>query len=385
MSFRIKVYLVTLIASTLLALSWVHQPLMWKKIPYRLQAFSVSLSGVWCEDSTFPDLVDLLRDHLLPNFALEGQVIYLNREGEVARCSVSKGGRTGGVYRLASMTKAITAHAALVLSESGDLKLNAHLLSYFPEVDLLTVRDPFLKEVMVYQLINHSSGFGGPFGSDDMVKKGVKPWCPYDFKRLESVRLAGVPGSNYVYSNVAYCLLGEVISRVTGLSYRQYVQDQYLEGTDIEFADGPYFPEEPNYDFSNDFRFTSAYVDWLDFWALSSSAGLVGRPEEFARLVWDKLHRDAGKLLSGSLVASCGEGVVAKCYSWNFELEFNERGGVIAGVQQGYMPGVSSLLAITPSGQVIVWVAAGAPIENHHKVELQKAVVEFLESRESAV
>lgn len=206
----------------------------------------------------------------------------------------------------------------------------------------------------------------------------MKPWCPYDFKALETVRLAGLPGTNHVYSNVAYCLLGEVVARVTHSSYRQFVTENYLTGTGLNFVDDGYLPKEPKYDFSNEYKFKPNYVEWLDFQALASSAGLVGRPEQFARMVWEKLHSDASKLLDGPLVPGCGKGAISKCYSWNFELELDEKGVVLAGVQQGYMPGVTSMLVVTPDGQVLVWVAAGAAIEDQHKDRLRKAVINFL-------
>ena len=357
---------------------WVTQPLFWEKIPYRLNALGLAVTSVNCDKAAPAEMSNLLRYHSLPNFALTGHVVYVDQGGRVYRCGVSPNSSEVYNYRLASMTKVITAHITLKLADRGILDPSAPFLDYFPEVDINALRDPRLRQVTIFNLVNHSSGFGGFFGSDDMVKKGVTPWCPNDFKRLESVRLAGVPGTNHVYSNVAYCLLGEIIARVTQAPYRQYVRDNYLSGTDLRFVDGDYLPDEPDYDFSNDYLFKRDYVKWLNFKALSSAAGLMGRPDEFARVVWEKVHTDVHTLLGASLVPECGRGKVSKCYSWNFELELDHQGRVLAGVQQGYMPGVTSMLAITPDGQVLVWVAAGAAIEGHHKDGLKEAIVNFL-------
>lgn len=360
---------------------WITQPLFWEKLPYRLQAYQLAFTHVECDKSAPNTLSNLLRFHSLPNFALTGEVVYINRSGEASLCSVSPDGLHPNKYRLASMTKAITAHAAYKLEQRGELDTNARLLDYFPEVDVGSLRDAKLKDVTIAQLLNHSSGFGGFFGSDNMVNKGEAPWCPYRFDSLESVRLAGRPGTNHVYSNVAYCLVGEVISRVTGAPYRQYIREHYLANTTLDFVNGGYLPGEPPYDFSNESRFKRGYVDWLDFNALSSSAGLIGPPAEFAKMVWKQMHVDARALLHGSRVPGCGGEKIPVCYSRNFELAFDEQGKMIAGVQRGYMPGVSSMLAVTEDGQVLVWVAAGTAIESRFKDDMQRAAVEFLQSR----
>lgn len=373
-------YPLLLLGLAALAHFWITQPLFLKKIPYRFQAYKLAFTHVRCDPGAPDGLAGLLKYHSLPNFALTGQVAYIDHKGERYGCRVSPSGEVGNRYRLASMTKSVTAHAVLRLAGEGLLELDARLLDYFPEVDASALRDPRLTQVTLSHLLNHSSGFGGFFGSDNMVKEGEAPWCPHDFRRLETVRLAGRPGTNHVYSNVAYCLLGEVIARVTGTPYRQYVREQNLAGTALDFVDGDYLPDEPEYDFSNDFKLGRNYVDWLDFQALSPAAGLIGPPEDFARMAWQHFHTDAELLLNGPLVPGCGKGNIDLCYSWNFELEFDEQGRILAGVQQGYVPGASSMLAITPEGQLLVWVAAGAAIQNHHKDRLKHAVVSFLQS-----
>ena len=378
---RFAIYLLLLMVGTAAAHSWVTNPLFWKKIPYRLSAYELALTAVDCDRGSPAGISKILQFHALPNFAHNTQIVYVDQAGKSFVCRVGAPEASGSFYRFASMTKAITAHAVLQLADTGELSLNDALLDYFPEVNLSDLRDDRLRHVKLLHLLNHSSGFGGPYGSDDMVKEGVTPWCPYDFTRLTSVRLAGQPGTNHVYSNVAYCLLGEVVGRVKGVPYREFIRENYLDGTEIRFVDGGYSPDEPAYDFSNDFRLGRNYVEWLDFQALSSSAGLIGRPDEFAQMVWEKVHADAPKLLGVPLVPGCGKGEISRCYSGNFELEFDEQGRGVAGVQQGYMPGVSSTLAITADGQVLVWVAAGAAIEGRHKDDIKKAIVEFLESR----
>ncbi|WP_428820609.1 serine hydrolase domain-containing protein [Microbulbifer sp. MCCC 1A16149] len=381
---RLVLYPTILVSLVLFVHFWLTQPLFWKSIPYRLQAYKLAFTQVECDPGAPDGLADLLKYQALPNFSLTGQVVYINRSGKRFSCSVvAEENGAVGRYRLASMTKAITAHAILSLANTEQLDLDSQLLSYFPEVDPGKLRDPKLKAVTLAELLNHSSGFGGPYGSDNMVKQGETPWCPHDFSRLESIRLAGVPGTNHVYSNVAYCLLGEVLARVTGVPYRDYIRSHYLDGTSLEFVDGGYLPDEPTYDFRNERRFEASYVDWLDFQALSPAAGLIGRPSEFADMVWEHLHGDAAEMLSAPLVPGCGKDLIERCYSMNFELVRDESSKVATGIQQGYLPGASSLLAITEKGEVLVWVSAGAPLLFDYKRQLNFAVRSFLASSSS--
>jgi CubicO group peptidase (beta-lactamase class C family) len=358
--------------------SWVSYPLFWRTLPYRIQAISLGFTDIQCNSNSPQEIKQLLKYYSLPNFSLAGKVIFIDSLGRRHVCQVGFEDEARTSFRLASMTKAVTAHAVLELAKNNRLELDSPLLGYFPEVNVPELKDDRLSQVTLAHLLNHSSGLGGPFGSDNMVKKGEVPWCPHDFSALERIHLAGQPGTNHVYSNVAYCLLGEVIARVTGETYREYVEEKYLTGTGLGFIDGGFLENEPDYDFSNELKMDSGYVDWLDFEALSSAAGLMGAPESFADMIHRRLRGDFKTMLNGPLVSDCGKGKIDRCYSWNFELHQDNSGSVLAGVQQGYMPGASSLLAITPEEEVLVWVAAGAPIENHHKDELEAAVVDFL-------
>lgn len=354
---------------------YLTNPLYVEKLPYFAKAMWKRFD-VDCSQSAPAGLDSILKNVSLPYFSLNGQLVYRDKEGSVSVC------HTGGesrdrVYRLASTTKLITAFAVVELEGRGGIDLDAKVVSFFPELEGEVVEDRFVREMTVGQLLNHSSGLGGPFGSDNMIKKGERPWCPYDINALTRIRLAGRPGTNHVYSNVAYCLAGEIISRVTGTSYRDYIRTRYLSDyRTLEFVDGPYLPSEPDYDFSNDYRFGRSYVGWLDFGALSSAAGLRGDPEEFAALVQQLVKQNPGILTEGGIDDCKGKGL-KDCYSYPFLIRQGKYGEEI-GVQGGYLPGVSTLVAATSDGAVVVWAAAGAPMESKHRELVTNKIVSFL-------
>jgi len=369
-------------SALLLLLAWlthlyVTNPLYVKKLPYFAEAFWTGFD-VECDPSAPSELGGLLKRVSLPYFALNGEVTYIDEAGETHGCRVQQDEQEKGtVFRFASMTKVVTAFAVMELVEARNIDLDSPVIEFFPEVDPAQVRDNHVLNVTLTQLLNHSSGLGGAFGSDNMVKEGEQPWCPYDIKKLEGVRLAGEPGSNHMYSNVAYCLLGEVIARVSGVEFQTYIRDTYLSKyPSLDFAKGPYLPGEPAYDFSNDFRFGKEYVNWLDFHALSSAAGMMGDPKEFALLIRELFQRTPEVLTTGGL-EGCREKGLERCYSYPFLIVETPDGDPV-GIQQGYLPGASSLVAVNTKGEVLVWTAPGAALEGKHKDLMVERVVSLL-------
>ncbi len=360
-----------------LAHLYVTNPLYIKKLPYFAEAFRLGFE-VECEPGSPDELGGILKKVSLPFFAHSGEVVYLDEAREVHSCRLPRGDQESQIpFRFASMTKVVTAFAVMELAKEDKLDLESGVIEFFPEVDPAQVRDSHVLNVTLKQLLNHSSGLGGPFGSDNMIKRGEQPWCPYNIKQMETIRLAGEPGTNHLYSNVAYCLLGEVIARVSGVEFQRYIRERYLSDyPSLGFIEGPYLQGEPDYDFSNDVRFGKEYVDWLDFQALSSSAGLMGDPREFALLVRELFQRNS-EVLQGGGIEGCREKDLERCYSYPFVIVESEGGNPI-GIQQGYLPGASSLVAINPEGEVLVWVAPGAALESKYKDVMIKRVVSLL-------
>lgn len=122
------------------------------------------------------------------------------------------------VYRIASVSKTITAVAIMQLVEKGKLKLNDSAKKFLPE--FANAKYDFT----IMQLLNHTSGVRsykkGEFDSNIHYK---------DFSELLKFiakdTLQFKPGSDYLYSTLAYNLLGAIIERVAKVSFSTYVKD----------------------------------------------------------------------------------------------------------------------------------------------------------------
>jgi CubicO group peptidase (beta-lactamase class C family) len=138
------------------------------------------------------------------------------------------------LFRVASISKPVTATAVLRLVQDGRLKLTDRAATL---LGLSTSADPRLKDVTVLRLLQHLGGWDGAVSSDVMFQDlaisralGV----PLPVKRADIMRYASTrkldhaPGTAYAYSNYGYLLLGRIIEKVTGQSYAAYVQQKVL-------------------------------------------------------------------------------------------------------------------------------------------------------------
>ncbi len=147
---------------------------------------------------------------------LPGAVVLVARHGRVA-WRKAYGSRTvepqreamtlDTIFDLASLTKIVaTATSIMILVEQGKVRLSDPVVEFIPEMKG-SGRDAITLE----QLLTHTAGFAPDF---DLRER----WTGYDeaIKRLYREPLRTQPGARFVYSDINYIALGEVVHRVTG-------------------------------------------------------------------------------------------------------------------------------------------------------------------------
>ncbi len=134
---------------------------------------------------------------------------------------------TTSVFRIASMSKSFTAMAVLKLRDEGKLRLDDPAAQYIPEMKSLHYLTADAPPITVRHLLTHAAGFpeDNPWGDrqlDDtdaqlmaLVKSGLS--------------FSHVPGVAYEYSNLAFALLGHLITTVSGMPYQQYISKNILQ------------------------------------------------------------------------------------------------------------------------------------------------------------
>ena len=119
------------------------------------------------------------------------------------------------MFDLASLTKVVaTATSIMILVERGEVRLNDPAIKFIPEM-----KGEGRDVITILQLLTHVSGFAPDF---DLRER----WTGYDeaMKRLYREPLRSTPGARFVYSDIGYIALGEVVRRVSGLPLDEFAR-----------------------------------------------------------------------------------------------------------------------------------------------------------------
>src|SRR5205807_1311795 len=111
------------------------------------------------------------------------------------------------IFDLASLTKIVaTATSIMILIERGQLRLADPVVKFVPEI-----KGEGRDAITIEQLLTHTSGFAPDF---DLRER----WAGYAeaMKHLYREPLRNQPGARFVYSDLNYIALGEVVHRVSG-------------------------------------------------------------------------------------------------------------------------------------------------------------------------
>lgn len=133
---------------------------------------------------------------------------------------------TGSAFRIASMSKSFTAMAILKLRDEGKLSLSDLVADYIPEMSGLEYLTSDSSIIDIENLMTMTAGFpeDNPWGDrqldepDQMLINLLN----------EGIAFSNPPSYKFEYSNTGYALLGNIISRVSGMPYQQYIKEHIL-------------------------------------------------------------------------------------------------------------------------------------------------------------
>lgn len=148
------------------------------------------------------------------------------------------------LFRIASVSKPITAATVLKLVENGRMDLEAKAFAAWPASALASAsgagstRDPRLADITVRQLLQHTGGWDREVSFDPMfrpveIARSVGRPAPAGPREIIQYMLGRPldfdPGSRFAYSNFGYCVLGRLIEQATGRSYETAVRKTVFE------------------------------------------------------------------------------------------------------------------------------------------------------------
>jgi CubicO group peptidase (beta-lactamase class C family) len=173
-------------------------------------------------------IAEAMRDGNVPGVALavteDGERTYARGHG-VMNIATHTPVTPDTLFHLASVTKTFVATAILQLAERGRLDMHEPVVTYLPYFRLADER---YNTITAAQMLSHTSGmpdtdyyaWDRPEYDDGALERYVRS--------LGDLRLLTPPGEKFAYSNIAYEVLGDVIAKVSGLSFEEYVRRELL-------------------------------------------------------------------------------------------------------------------------------------------------------------
>ena len=137
-------------------------------------------------------------------------------------------------YNAFSITKTFTALAVLQLAEQKKLDIEQPAKKYFTDF-------PYTSDITIRQLLTHSAGIPNPIPlnwihlTDEHQSFDRNKFFKQIF--IKNNKTKSKPNENFSYSNLGYVLLGQLIEKVSGMTYEQYISDNILKRLDLQSKD----------------------------------------------------------------------------------------------------------------------------------------------------
>ncbi len=182
--------------------------------------------------------------------ARHGQVSHFDAYGmmDLKKCTQMT---TDAIFRIYSMTKPVTAVAAMMLMEEGRFRLYDPVSQYLPEFEKMQVvtgknaqghltTEPAKTPITIRHLFTHTAGLSYGFDENDPLDRlyQKKMWRERDrgtvntlagiVQKIAALPLAYEPGTSYRYS-VAIDVLGYLVEVISGMPFDLFLQKRIFE------------------------------------------------------------------------------------------------------------------------------------------------------------
>ena len=159
-----------------------------------------------------------------------GHFVYDQAGGMADRQHVAQA-QQDSLFRIADLSKPITAVTIFSLIEAGKLNLTDHVFGSAGILGTKYGKAPYkmyVTDITVDHLLTHTAGGWAADDNDPMFHNNGWDLSKLISSTIDDGTLVSQPGTQWAYSNFGYCVLGRVIEQVTGQPYEAYVQENIL-------------------------------------------------------------------------------------------------------------------------------------------------------------
>ena len=298
------------------------------------------------------------------------------------------------LFTLASTTKAFTAMALGLLVDDGKLHWDDPVVKYLPE---FRVADPYVtREVTIRDLLVHRTG------TEELDMLWVRGFdTRTSLEHMQYAKQASSLRSTWAYNNMMYVVAAEVVTRVAGMSFQEFVRRRLFEplGMSDSLFTGPELGKHANVTGAHLIeqgvaRATDLYVspEPLGAAGIQSSAADMAK---WLRLLLDKGAFEgkavvkpetvAEALKPQMLLASIGYPAATQAnphfYAYGLGWFLQDYKGRLVAMHTGSLYGANALAAIVPEERLglVILINAG-PVEFRHAF-MYDVIDRFLHSR----
>jgi CubicO group peptidase (beta-lactamase class C family) len=199
--------------------------------------------------TVFPAIEKRYREHAEKNhfpaivygIVVDGKLVFSGAAG-ILNTRTQQKATTQSLFRIASMTKSFTAMAIMKLQDDGKLNITDAASKYIPEMTDFVYITADTKPITIHNLLTMTAGFpeDNPWGDRQLEDTDA------EFKEFlkKGIAFSSTPGQQFEYSNMGYAMLGEIVSRVSGMRYQDYITMNILKplgmtNTIWEYAKAP--------------------------------------------------------------------------------------------------------------------------------------------------
>ncbi len=165
--------------------------------------------------------------HVIPGFSVvvvKNDKIWFTKGYGVENYQTNKAFTKNTVTAIGSLTKSITTLAVMQLVDIGKIDIEKPVTTYIPW--FRTANKEKSDKITVKMLLNNTSGlYGGVNPSFDFSDKAIENLA----HSLEGIYLINDPGKSFEYSNLGFSIAGLIVSKVSGLSYADYIENNIFQ------------------------------------------------------------------------------------------------------------------------------------------------------------
>ena len=231
--------------------------------PGKLAPASVRLTNSYSSSSEFDDCLPVVNS-FMKKWNIQGASVAIARQGKLvyargfgyADTAAGLETQPYSKFRVASISKLVTAIAVMKLMEEGKLSLDDKVFGpdgILNDSCYCYPRDKRVFNISVAHLLSHEGGWSQRYGDQmfmpHVIAREMKCSLPVDTRTIVrfalSKRLHFTPGTGRSYSNLGYSILGLVIEKISGMPYEDYCTTAIFEPLGIyDIVPGKNLPEE---------------------------------------------------------------------------------------------------------------------------------------------